>query len=84
MNTDSHPTHKPKERVDRVILLFAQIVKAAGWKMDIAGVTANAFSSLADVVLALSVIDTMRVSQDKNTPLSSSIARHRQTWSLAQ
>jgi hypothetical protein len=50
-------THKPKERVDRIILLFAQIIETAWRKMNIASVTANALGGLADIILPWSVID---------------------------
>lgn len=45
---------EPEEGIDWVVLLFSQVIKTARRKMDIAGVAANAFGGLADIVLLLS------------------------------
>lgn len=44
---------EPEESVDGVVLLVTQVVQTARWKMDVAGVAANAFGRLTDVVLGL-------------------------------
>lgn len=73
-------TYKPEERVDREVLLLAQIIETAWWKVHVATVTADAFGSLADVgllLLAAILSDMFGV----NIPLSSLIVRRRQILS---
>lgn len=46
---------EPEKGVDRIVLLFAQVVQTTGWEMDIAGIATHAFGGLTNVILIPSV-----------------------------